>query len=550
MTKRFSLIALALLGLSACDDNDNDTPPVVTPEPAPAKVDIKLSVLGRYSAGVIGESAAEIVDFDPASKQLFVINAAAGTVDVLDAANPATPTKTATLDVAALIGEAIGGVNSVAVKNGLVAVAVENDNKQAAGYIAFYKADGLQALGFVGAGALPDMVTFSPDGRYVLSANEGEPNAAYDNDPEGSVTLVDLGEDPLAKAASLKPEDVKQLNFNAFDAQKDSLMASGVRVFGPNASVSQDLEPEYIAVSSDSTKAYVTLQENNAMAVVDLASASITGISALGFKDHSLAGNGLDASDKDDAINIKTWPVMGMYMPDSVASFTVDGVTYLVTANEGDSRDYDGFSEEARVKDLELDPEVFADASLQDSANLGRLQVTTTLGQDATTGLYSQLYSFGGRSFSVWKDEGGVVSQVWDSGDAFEQYLAEALPEDFNSDNEEQDSFDSRSDNKGPEPEGIAVGTIGEQHFAFVGLERIGGIMVYDVTDPAAPVFQDYINSRDFAAQPLEAAGDLGPEGVHFVSAEDSPSGEPMLIVGHEVSGTTVLYQIATSPRS
>lgn len=548
MPKRLSLVALALLGLSACDNhNDNAS---ANPTPQPSLVDVKLSVLGRYQAGVFGEGAAEIVDFDAASKQLFVINAAAGTLDVLDVANPAAPTKTATLDVAALIGEAIGGINSVAVKNGLVALAVENANKQAAGYIAFYKADGLQPLGFVGAGSLPDMVTFSPDGRFALSANEGEPNAAYDNDPEGSITLVNLGDDPMAKAASLSPADVKQLTFNAFDGQKDSLIASGVRIFGPGASVSQDLEPEYIAVSDDSTKAYVTLQENNAIAVVDLASASISGISALGFKDHSLAGNGLDASDKDDSINIQTWPVLGMYQPDSIAAFSQDGVNYMVTANEGDSRDYDGFSEEARIKDLDLDPAAFIDASIQDNPKLGRLAVTTTLGQDATTGLYTKLYSFGGRSFSVFKEEDGQISLVWDSGDEFEQYLAEHLPTAFNSDNDEQDSFDSRSDAKGPEPEGIAVGSIGEQRFAFVGLERIGGIMVYDITDPQAPIFQDYFNNRDFdAADPLDA-GDLGPEGLHFIPADHSPNGKPLLAVGHEVSGSTVLYQLDTSPRS
>ena len=93
------------------------------------------------------------------------------------------------------------------------------------------------------------------------------------------------------------------------------------------------------------------------------------------------------------------------------------------------------------------------------------------------------------------------------------------------------------------------MGTIGEKTFAFIGLERMGGIMVYDVTDPAAPVFVDYYNSRsDWSTEDVESvagsAGDLGPEGLKFVPAAQSPNGQPLLIVGNEVSGTTSVYDL------
>jgi DNA-binding beta-propeller fold protein YncE len=334
---------------------------------------------------------------------------------------------------------------------------------------------------------------------------------------------------------------VRTAGFAALNGQADALRGSGVRIFGPNASVAQDLEPEYIAVSEDSRTAYVTLQENNALAVVDVASASVLRVLPLGFKDHSRAGAGLDASDRDGPgggplVNIRAWPVLGMYQPDGIAAYTSGGRTYLVTANEGDARDYPGLREESRVGALALDPAVFTDALCggvcNAAARLGRLSVTNRMG--STPNGFNALHVFGARSFSIWTADG---QRVWDSGDELEQRTATLPNVLFNASNS-GNALDDRSDNKGPEPEGVAVARFGRKTFAFVGLERTGGVMVYDVTTPTAPTFVTYVNSRE------GAGGDLGPEGLTVVSADDSPRGEPLLIVGNEVSGTTAIFRI------
>jgi 2',3'-cyclic-nucleotide 2'-phosphodiesterase/3'-nucleotidase/5'-nucleotidase len=497
-----------------------------------------LEVLGTYRTGVFEQGAAEIVAFDSVMKRVFVVNAAATSVDVLDVSNPVLPTLVSTIDASALGDSA----NSVAVKNGLVAVAIQAAVKTDPGLIAIYDSSTLQLLRTFRAGALPDMIAFSPDGKTILVANEGEPNADYSIDPEGSVTLVDLSH-------GLEKARVGQLDFHSWNFRREKLLASGVRLFGPNASVAQDLEPEYIAFSKDSRVAWVTLQENNAIAKIDLGLRAVKEILPLGTKDHNRPENAFDPSDRDGGIHIGNWPVRGLYLPDSIASFSVNGRNYLVTANEGDARDYSTFAEEARIKDLTLDPTVFPNrADLRRDPAIGRLNVTKTLGDTDGDGDYDALYSFGGRSFSIWSDTG---AQVFDSGRAIEDLVAGLASPDFNSDHVSNGSIDTRSDNKGPEPEGLAVGEHKGRIYAFIGLERQSGIVVYDVSDPSAPVFQDYLNNRDFtvptrlgdgSANPL--AGDLGPEGLAFVDASDSPTGSPLLVVGNEISGTTTIYEL------
>ena len=542
-----SAIKLSLLGVV--------TLPVVLGFTSCQQTSVQLEQIGRYESGVFAESAAEIVSYDSVSQRLFVVNANAASVDVLGMADPASPTLQTTIDATALGG----GANSVDTFNGLVAVAIEAETKTDNGLVAFYDALSLQLLATVPAGALPDMVTFTPDGKYVLVANEGEPSNDYLTDPEGSVTVIDLRKG-VANATA------RTADFEAWIGKEDELRAAGVRIFGPNANAAQDLEPEYITVSDDGKTAFVALQENNALAKVDIKKARVTAILPLGFKDHSLPENAMDVSDRDDAVNITNWPVLGMYLPDTIASYTVKGRTYLVTANEGDAREYiydtedqagceanggefdDGeciaFIDEARVKDLDLDPAVFADPELQKNENLGRLKVTTTLGDFNNDGLYEQLYSYGARSFSIWSDKGELV---FDSGSDFEVVTSNRYGIDFNNNNDEN-SADGRSDDKGAEPEAVAVGEINGKTYAFIGLERMGGIMVYDISNPKAPEFVEYVNNRNLDVEPGEGvdAGDLGPEGFDFVPASKSPNGKPLLVVGNEVSGTTTVYQINT----
>ena len=489
---------------------------------------ITIEPIGTYATGVFDEGAAEIVVHDPATQRLFVVNGDSKAIDVLDIMDPTSPSLLFSIPV-----DAYGaGVNSVAVSNGLVAVAVEADPHTDPGQIVTFDTDG-NFVNAYPAGALPDAVVFTPDGNYVLSANEGEPNDEYTIDPEGSITIVHL-----------PTQTVSQATFTKYNTSKASLMAKGVRVFGPNATVAQDLEPESLTIGTNGRKAYVTLQENNAFAIVDIASANIERILSFGEKNHGIGRNGFDASDRDDAINIKPWKrVYGMYQPDAIDNFEHNGKEFLITANEGDARDYDGFSEEIRIEDVEL---LFKSEDLQNEENLGRLTITNeaiTNTRGTFEGKFFKFFAFGARSFSIWSARSG--NQVFDSGNQFEKITSQRLPSEFNSTNDENGSFDSRSDAKGPEPEGVVVGYVDGYRIAFIGLERIGGIMLYDITNPYAPKFIDYVNNRNFEADAESPeAGDLGPEGLFFIKAEDSPTGSALLVVGNEVSGTTTIYRV------
>ena len=515
---------------------------VTLPAQTFAQKKITLNKIGGYETGIFDEAAAEISAFDPYTQRLFVTNADSKTIEVLDLSYPSNPTFLFSIDVTPY-GD---GVNSVAVNDGLLAAAIENEVAQEPGVVAFFDMDGtFKTQAHVGA--LPDMVTFTPDGRLVLVALEGEPDDDYVVDPIGQVGII-RRPSPDYMRRNMPKDKVNLLDFSAYN---DVRLDPSIRIFGPGASVAQDVEPEYIAVSDDSRYAFVTLQENNALGVVDLKNGGeIVALKGLGFKNHKKYGNGLDASNRDDKINIQSWPVLGMYQPDAIAYYTAgDGKGYLVTANEGDARDYDGFSEEERMGDLQLDPSVFPNAAeLQLEENLGRLNSTTANGDKDGDGYFEKLFAYGARSFSIWTTTG---DQVYDSRDEFEQITAELFPDDFNSTNDENDSFDNRSDDKGPEPEGVVVGEVDGRSYAFVGLERIGGIMVYDITNPKRGRFIEYVTSRDFSGD-AEAgtAGDLAPEGLVFIPAEESPNGYPLLVVSHEVSGSVAVFQIEKAKRS
>jgi len=520
---------------------------------------IELRLLGRYCSGIYKQSGAEIVSYDPGTKRCFVVNAYSGQVDVLDLSRPESPERLFSIDVS----DTGPTANSVAVNNGLVAVAVEPTVKTDPGFVAFYDADGNRKA-VVQVGALPDAVTFSHDGRYLLVANEGEPSEDYLIDPEGSVSIIDLS----GGLATLNQTHVQTADFRAFNNQADELRRQGVRIFGPGATVAQDMEPEWIEVSRDSRTAYVCLQENNAIAIIDIPSATVKKILPLGFKDWSAqgqwSGQGFDASDRDSGIQLRHWPVFGIFQPDTIKLLEIGDETYLLGANEGDTRDWGKWSEEARVAELRLDPTAFPNAAeLQDEANLGRLVVTTTLGiangVDPTdrdvdvkaTAVYDSLYAFGGRSMAIWRVTEDQLELVFDTGSQMEETTAAANPNYFNADHQDQPiQLDKRSAAKGPEPEGMAIGTIGDRTYAFVGLERVGGVMVYDVTVPAETTFVQYINTRDFSLGENPEAdhtrSDLGPEGLCFVRGSDSPDplGRPLLLVGNEVSGTTAVYVI------
>ena len=482
--------------------------------------------------GITSASGAEISAFDPVSKRLFVV--AGNTVDIYTVSSTGSLTVTGTLTptITPIAGTALIP-NSVTVKNGVVAVAYAVQNTttsaQLTGKVAFFNAGNGSFINAVDVGALPDMLTFTPDGTKVLVANEGEPNSYGQTnslDPEGSVSIINI-------AGGVASATVQTATFTSFNSQIASLKASGVRIIGPGATVAQDLEPEFIAVAPDGLTARITLQENNAIAILDIATATITQIIPLGAKDYSLPGNGIDPSDQDGGINIQNWPVFGLYQPDAIASFSINGQTYYITANEGDSRAYTGFNEEIRVSSSSygLDTTVFPNAAtLKQNTNLGRLQVTNATGNTDADAEFERIESFGARSFSIWNSNG---TQVFDSGDQLEQITAAKTPTLFNSDGTIT-SFDQRSDNKGPEPEGVVVGVINGRTYAFIGLERTGDIVVYDVSNPNQPIFVQYINTPE----------DIAVEGLTFISAADSPTGKPLLVTANEVSKTVAVFEV------
>jgi len=458
-----------------------------------------------------GEGAAEISAYDPMTKKLFTVNVETNGVSVYDISDLDAP-----MQLSSITLPGTGAPNSVAVKNGILAVAVEAEVKQDHGYVKLFDTDSQNFIEAFTVGALPDMVAFSPDGNYIVSANEGEPNDDYTNDPCGTVSIINVAEGT-----------VETIGFDHFNGDVHTLAEGGFRVFGPDATLAMDVEPEYVAISDDSKTAWIALQENNGVAKVSLESKQVEAIYPLGFKDYNMPGNEIDPSDEDGQTALANYPVFGIFQPDAIAYVNINGTDYIISANEGDAREYEGtpgFIEEERIKDIMLDPSVFPDAEmLQDEAVLGRLKITTTLGDADGDGYFEQLYSYGARSFTIWTGNGQMV---YDSGNDIAQQTLSLTPDVFN-------GGDGRSDDKGAEPEAVEVLQVGEKYILFVGLERNNQVMIYDITDPYMPVFMDILSKE----------GDVGPEGVLAIPAEYSPSGKDILVVSNEVSGTVTFYE-------
>ena len=581
-TKKFSVrkvLAGSIASITAATIFFGAHPTLAAPPTATTTLD--LIPIGTYN-GLGGLYASEIVAFDSASKQLFINNGALNRIDIVDIENPATPTLVRSVDM----GVYGRGVQSVTVGTGIVAAAVDvapvvsADGRQTAsnGIVVLMDTTG-RVLRNVGVGTLPDHVSFTPDKKTILVAGEGEPICSLENgntsateksdpalvsDANGTVSLIDVSNGATSAT-------VTTLDFSAFD--KTALLAENVRVFFPGSTAAQDLEPEYITTNAAGTRAYVTLQEANAIAVVDLVNKTILDVAPLGFKDWSAAGLVYDGSNVDSGTNgalanpisYAGVPLKGMYMPDTIASMQKGGETFLLTANEGDARDYDCFKEESTFADT-AGADSFA--SFWDTAN-DTVKANNKLGVQKTTlafptkapvsGTTTNLYTFGGRSFSIWNSSGELV---WDSGSQLEEIALRDYPTAFNSDSSDSAAtpqlmvsgqpgrMDRRSTSKGVEPEALAVGTIGAQTFAFVGLERMGGIMVYDVSNPTAPSFVRYKNAalEGLALTPANnttpGSYDVSPEGMVFVPAAASPNSKPMLIVANELSGTTTMYEV------
>ncbi len=494
---------------------------------------VRMSLLTSFDPSATG-STTEVVVYDAASKRLFTTSAIENRFDIVDFSNPANPVTLRSVSMAPY-----GGITSVAVKPGLVAVASPNANEQLPGSVVFFDTLG-NFKGQVTVGSLPDMLVFSPDGNRLLVANEGQPNTTFSIDPEGSVSIINTADTNIIQS------DVTTVDFTAFNANEAALIAAGVRKGSTIGTLSQNLEPEYITIASDNSKAWVTLQENNSIAEINLLNNTVTAIRPLGLKDNSQPGNGYDASDNIQEVLLVAWPTKMFYMPDAIGQYTVNGTTYLVTANEGDEREYSALNERTTIGagSTLLDSALFPHAAmLKENHAVGRLRITNQNGDYDNDGRFEDVISVGARSFSIWNSNTGQL--VWDSKNQLEviTQLDPVFGALFNADHE-SNALKNRSRSKGPEPEGLTLAKAGDRTFAFIGLERIGGVMAYDVTNPNAPVFNGYLNPRSATA----LSGDRGAETMVYISPQQSPDGTPYLVVANEISGSLSIIRLTFDP--
>lgn len=516
-------------GITIYDKAESLEGAVPTPQASDNVVMVRLGSIQGASAG------AESVSYE--NGKVYATNVNGNTINIHSISATGELANETPISLSNLPGYGPGVVNSVAVKNGVVAVAYGNATPGEPGHVALFDAASHALLNVIEVGVLPDQVTFNANGTMLLVANEAEAISVANN-PYGTISMIDLSDGAATATVS------NTFSFEALNGSEGALFSKGLTLY-PGFQAAADIEPEYITISPDGTRAYVTLQEVNAVAVLDLTNPDADGpiaIKPLGFIDRSLSGNAFDPSDRDGGINIKNAPVFGVLQPDSLTSFAVGGVTYFVTANEGDARVGSGIEDTdiARLSSVTLDPTAFPNAAaMQANTELGRLNILTKLGDTDGDGDYDQIYALGGRSISIFRQEAdGSITKVRETGGEFEAIIAATHPELFNSNqNVAPSSVDTRSDDKGPEPEGVTVGEIDGRMYAFVGLERVGGFMVYDVTDPENAVFVTY--------KP-ETALDLGPEVQTFVTAANSPIGQSLLISGNEISNTVTFYSVQT----
>ena len=498
---------------------------------------LQMELAGRYNSGAMNADGGslEIVQFNARNGFAYAVSGLKGTLIAIDLNGDMSGSMAADLsgnaydlkDIVEADGFTYGDMTSVAVSpdGRTLAVAIQAEDYDKEGVVAVFtcKNDGtLSLIKTVSVGVQPDMVTFTPDGSKILTANEGEPRMGYSDssavDPNGSVSIIDA-----------KTFAVETVGFSTFDSSeaRQALVDKDI-VLKKNTAPSVDLEPEYIACTDDT--AYVSCQEANAIAVLDLDNAQFTGIYSVGFEDYSKVA--IDIDKKDEKYAPKTYESLrGIRMPDGISLYEADGETYLLTANEGDARTWP------------VETEVDTNEIKNDESPNGKKfkKKVTWFNVDQYDGLEAGTdYIFGGRSFTLFKVTANGLEEIFDSGSDFERITNEKLPEYFNCSNDTIE-IEDRSGKKGPEPESVTIGTVGSKTYAFIALERIGGVMVYDITAPENTEFVNYINSREFNNN---IQGDVSPEGLCFIPAAESSTGKPLLLAACEVSGTLAVYEL------
>lgn len=491
--------------------------------------------LSSYSVGRTNADGgvAEIVTYNKKDKVFYLVSGVTQSIDLVKINSDGSTERKKRIEIGKILEDKninAGDVTSVSYSDekNLLAVAVQDEDYKNNGHIVILDKDGNYKEAYE-CGVQPDMVTFTKDGKYIISADEGEPREGYVNgiDPKGSVTIIDV-----------ENKRTKKVEFNI---DRDKALKDGI-LLKKDSNPAEDLEPEYIAISDDSKTAFVSLQENNAIASIDIESGKINYVKGLGFIDHSVEGNEIDAvrgKGKNAKIDIKNDNFLGTPMPDGIAFLSKNGKDYILTANEGDAREWGKKKNKyENTKSKKFDEK--ADKK------------TEYLDNDKTDGLdENKIYLLGGRSFSIY--DASNLAKVYNSGSDFEKITARIFPDFFNTSNDEDkgpDKLDARSNKKGPEPENVEVLSIKDKTYAIIGLERISGIMIYDITDPTNPVYKDYFNNRIFIKSVndgeevgLEKRGNIGPEGLCAIEAKDSPTGKPLALVANEVSGTVQVIE-------
>lgn len=489
--------------------------------------------LSSYSVGRTNADGgvAEIVSYNKDDKVFYLVSGVTQSIDLVKINSDGSTECKKRIEIGEILEDKninAGDMTSVSYSDekNLLTVAVQNSDYDKNGHIVILDKDGNYKESFE-CGVQPDMVTFTKDGKYIISADEGEPREGYDNgavDPKGSVTIIDV-----------ENKSTKKVEFNI---DRDKALKDGI-LLKKDSNPAEDLEPEYIAISDDNKTAFVSLQENNAIASIDIESGKINYVKGLGFIDHSVEGNEIDAvrgKGKNAKIDIKNDNFLGTPMPDGIAFLSKNGRDYILTANEGDAREWKNYKNTNSKK--------------FDKKNADKK--TEYLDPEKTDGLVEgRIHLLGGRSFSIY--DASDLTLVYNSGSDFEKITARIFPDFFNTSNDEDkgiDELDARSNKKGPEAENIAVLNIKDKIYAIVGLERISGIMIYDITDPSNPVYKDYFNNRIFIKSVndkeeigLEKRGNIGPEGLCAIEAKDSPTGKPLALVANEVSGTVQVIE-------
>ena len=488
--------------------------------------------LSSYSVGRTNADGgvAEIVSYNKEDKVFYLVSGVTQSIDLVKINSDGSTECKKRINIGDVLkGQDInvGDMTSVSYSNekNLLAVAVQDKDYKNNGHIVILDKEGNYKESFE-CGVQPDMVTFTKDGKYIISADEGEPREGYVNgiDPKGSVTIIDVENKSTNKV---------EFNINRVEALNNGVLLK------KDSNPAEDLEPEYIAVSDDNKTAFVSLQENNAIASIDIESGKINYVKGLGFIDHSLPGNEIDAvrgKGKNAKIDIKNDNFLGTLMPDGIAFLSKNGRDFILTANEGDAREWKNYKNTNSKK--------------FDKKNADKK--TEYLDPEKTDGLVEgRIHLLGGRSFSIY--DASDLTLVYNSGSDFEKITARIFPDFFNTSNDEDkgiDELDARSNKKGPEAENIAVLNIKDKTYAIVGLERISGIMIYDITDPSNPVYKDYFNNRIFIKSVndkeeigLEKRGNIGPEGLCAIEAKDSPTGKPIVLVANEFSGTVQVIE-------